>query len=154
MSTNTSDIVPDDTNIKDKNCEISLVDPVMDLSKIIVVIVDFENISKQSDIIKLTQFIKDAMNYESEYCIKMVKIAGYCSSVKGTADIVVRSNRKDAVDHYVSYYIGLLEAQPNPPKKIYVISRDNFGSCLQDFCKNVEHNSDVNDFINVFNIGQ
>jgi hypothetical protein len=122
-----------------------------DLSNTIVVIVDFENVSNKNDIIKLTQFVKTTKKNKTKHDIKMVKIAGYCSTVKSTADIVVRSNRKDAVDHYISYYIGLLEAQPKPPMKIYIISRDKFGSCLQDFCNNVEHNSDVSDFINVFN---
>lgn len=121
-----------------------------DMTKTIIVIVDFENICKQSDIIKLTNYIKHYMQSQQEFTVRIVKIAGFCSSVKNSADIVVRSNRSDAVDHYISYLVGKLEVSKLPPKKIYIISRDKFGSCLQDFCNNVEHSSDVNDFISVF----
>ena len=115
-----------------------------DLSNTIIVMVDLENISKYEDIYNLTQFVKKYKN------IVMIKVAGFCSTVKTSADIIVRSNRKDAVDHYISYYIGMLEHLSKPPKKIYIISRDKFGSCLQDFCNNVEHSSDVDDFCNMF----
>lgn len=121
------------------------------LSKTIIVVVDFENICKQSDINKLSTHIKSFMSQQQELIIKVIKIAGFCSSVKNTADIVVRSNRNDAVDHYISYLVGKLESSNFPPKKIYIISRDKFGSCLQDFCNNVEHSSDVSDFISSFN---
>lgn len=115
-----------------------------DLSGKTIVMVDLENISKYEDIYHLTQFIKKCEN------IIMIKVAGFCSTVKSSADIIVRSNRKDAVDHYISYYIGMLEYLPQPPKKIYIISRDKFGSCLQDFCNNVVHSSDVDDFCSMF----
>jgi len=122
----------------------------MDLTKTIVVIVDSENICKQSDINRLTSHLDLFMYQQQEISVKVVKVAGFCSSVKNTADIVIRSNRNDAVDHYISYLIGKLESNMLPPKKIYIISRDKFGSCLQDFCNNVEHSSDVSDFISSF----
>jgi hypothetical protein len=121
-----------------------------DLTNTIVVIVDSENICKQSDINRLTSHLDQFMSQQQEINVRVVKVAGFCSSVKNTADIVIRSNRNDAVDHYISYLIGKLESNILPPKKIYIISRDKFGSCLQDFCNNVEHSSDVSDFISSF----
>lgn len=112
----------------------------------VVIIIDFENMSKANDLTKLLEFIE---NKNKSKQISIIKVAGYCSSMKTAADIVVRSNRKDAVDHYISYFIGILEAN-NPSPKIYVVTRDKFASCLQDFCKNVHHCSDVDDFINMY----
>lgn len=120
-----------------------------DMREQIVVIVDYENISKQSEITKLTAFL-EAIYMKSNISSNLIKVAGFCSNVKNTADIIVRSNRGDAVDHYISYLTGKLESSENPPKKIYVISRDKFGSCLQDFCNNVDHCSDVDDFIDIY----
>jgi hypothetical protein len=120
-----------------------------DMSNQIIVIVDYENISKQSEISKLNTYLET-----NSIVSKVIKVAGFCSNVKTTADIVVRSNRSDAVDHYISYLTGKLESCEYPPKKIYVISRDKFGSCLQDFCNNVSHCSDVNDFIEIYGCDQ
>jgi len=96
-----------------------------DMSNQIIVIVDYENISKQSEISKLNTYLET-----NSIVSKVIKVAGFCSNVKITADIIVRSNRSDAVDHYISYLTGKLESCEYPPKKIYVISRDKFGSCL------------------------
>jgi len=112
-----------------------------DMSNTIIVIVDFENISRLDEIAHLYNVVVPGK------AIYIVKVAGFCSSVKQNSDIVVRSNRKDAVDHYISYLIGLLESKNTFPI-IYIISRDKFGSCLQDFCNNVTHCSDVADFLN------
>lgn len=113
-----------------------------------VVIVDYENVSKESEIIKLEKYIKGLLNGGTS--IRIVKIAGHFSTVKKSADIVVISNRNDAVDHYISYYIGRLEATSST-KHTYVITRDKFGSCLQDFCNNVTHVPSVDDFIDDYN---
>jgi len=113
-----------------------------DLSNDIIIIVDFENVQKLDQLALLYDVVIPDKD------IHIVKIAGFCSCVKHNADIVVRSNRKDAVDHYISYLIGLLESGKTYPI-IYVITRDKFGSCLQDFCKNVTHCSDVMDFLNI-----
>ena len=80
----------------------------------------------------------------------MLKFAGFCNARAKTANIVVRSNRADAVDHYISYLIGLLEMKTNPPKRIHVITKDHFGACLQDYCKNVIHNPFESDFTKMF----
>jgi len=123
----------------------------IDMRNYVVIIIDYENICKQSEITKLANYINNVVeNRKNEINAKIIKIAGFCSNVKNGADIIVRSNRSDAVDHYISYLIGKLESNVNPPKKIYIISRDKFGSCLQDFCNNVDHCADVNDFIACF----
>lgn len=134
------------TNIssKSKNTEqqsiFDLIKSDYDMTNIMFVIVDFENVSKQNEISLLYDVVIPGKT------IHIVKIAGFCSSVKQNSDIVVRSNRKDAVDHYISYLIGLLESKDTLPI-IYIITRDKFGSCLQDFCNNVTHCSDVADFL-------
>lgn len=111
-----------------------------DMSNMVFVIVDFENISNLNQVARLNNVKIPTKN------VHIVKVAGFCSSVKQNADIVVRSNRNDAVDHYIGYLIGLLESRKQSPI-IYIISRDKFGSCLQDFCKNVTHCADVDDFL-------
>jgi len=109
----------------------------------ILIIVDYENISKSAEIIKLTNLKKDNM--------EIIKVTGYCSSanLKKEADIVVRSNGKDAVDHYISFMVGYIKAICDV--KIYIITRDSFGSRLQDFSDNIIHCSDVDDFRHIAN---
>ncbi|VBB17754.1 hypothetical protein YASMINEVIRUS_217 [Yasminevirus sp. GU-2018] len=115
---------------------------------VVYVVVDLENIAK---IDKST--IESAVRSNPtmiQKTVEIIQVAGFCSSVKSSADIVVRSNRKDAVDHYIGYLIGLLEANMTErqlQQSIYLITRDKFGSCLQDFCTNVVHCSDVADFV-------
>jgi len=111
-----------------------------DMLNMVFILVDFENISNLNQVARLYNVKIPAKD------IHIVKIAGFCSSVKQNADIVVRSNRKDAVDHYIGYLIGMLESRKQSPI-IYIISRDKFGSCLQDFCRNVTHCADVDDFL-------
>jgi hypothetical protein len=112
----------------------------VDMKNLVYVIVDIENISKQDQLSQLNLIkIPDKV-------VKILKIAGFCSTVTNHANIIVRSNRKDAVDHYISYIVGQLESRDIKPK-IYVVSRDKFGSCLQDFCNNVTHCANVSDLI-------
>ena len=82
--------------------------------------------------------------------IEIVKFAGHASTMKDTADIVVRSTRNDAVDHYIGFYLGMrIGENPNLTKthSIHILSRDKFASCLQDFCFAVTHNVDVDHLI-------
>lgn len=117
----------------------------------ILIIVDYENISKY-DILKLENYVVRLSNIlnNNNKTIKIIKIAGYCSSNKKNANIIVRSNRKDAVDHFISYYIGKIESNLIE-QQIYIMTHDKFGSCLQDFCNNVIHVADADDFIVTFN---
>ena len=116
------------------------------------VIVDLENVSKTNDIIQLTSYVNDYNQNNENYYLDVIKVAGFCSSVKNNADIIVRSSRKDAMDHYISYLVGSINAYASFESKnthIYVITRDNFASCLQDFCKFTTHCSDVSDFFQI-----
>jgi len=82
--------------------------------------------------------------------IEIIKFAGHASTMKDTADIVVRSTRNDAVDHYIGFYLGMrIGTNPNLTKthSIHILSRDKFASCLQDFCFAVIHNVDVDHLI-------
>ena len=126
----------------------------------IIIVVDRENISKDADIERLEKHITNISNIlhssqnESDRNIQLttIKIAGYCSTVKKDVDIVVRSNRKDAVDHYISYYVGKLESSVKNIKKIYVVTRDNFAGCLQDFCNIIQHVADVDDLMDMLKV--
>lgn len=137
------DLELDNKKSFDLSDEINKLKLTRNKNKTVYVLIDFENIPKLDDIALLNNF-----KIENK-TIKVLKIAGFCSGVKANADIIVRSNRKDAVDHYISYMVGLLESACSP--EIYVVTRDKFGSCLQDFCKNVKHCSDVHDFMNIAN---
>ena len=138
-----NDSIPKNNNNNNNNSFIfDMLKSGIDLSTKVIIIVDFENISRLDDVAKLYDVVipnKDVI---------VLKVAGFCSSIKHNADIVVRSNRKDAVDHYISYLVGLLESENTCPIT-YIITRDKFGSCLQDFCKNVTHCSDVTDFFDM-----
>lgn len=118
----------------------------------LIIIVDYENISRKSEMIRLGKMVQELSKIKTQFKTSIIKVSGFCSSNKDDCDIVVRSNRKDAVDHYISYYIGRLEleAETNKIKRlIYVMTRDKFGLCIQDFAKNVTHVADVNDLINI-----
>jgi hypothetical protein len=121
----------------------------------IEILIDYENISDDKEIAKLENYIntlkKSKMSRIKNKTIKIKKIAGFFSSKKNKADIVVRSNRKDAVDIFMVYYVGKLEEQYKDIE-ICIISRDKIFSCLIDFCSNVTHFPDVEDFIKRFEI--
>lgn len=66
-----------------------------DLTKTIVVLIDYENIGK-TEAKKISTFVTNLMNKNRDIKIKVLKFVGYCNPVVSCADIVVRSNRKDA----------------------------------------------------------
>jgi len=106
--------------------------------KTIYVLIDLENVPKIN--VDTIEKVVNSNKNLSGYNLKIAKIAGFCSTVTNFADFVVRSNRKDAVDHFITYIVGMIEAVKNMvDTKIYIITRDKFGSCLQDFCQNVSH---------------
>lgn len=117
------------------------------IKKNIIIIIDYENVSNQKEIEKLYNSLNNNSN------VKIIKIVSYASPLKNNldnnCDIIVRSNRKDAVDHYIGYYIGITNSSNESDNLIYVISKDHFASCIQDFCANVYHAFDINDCINL-----
>jgi hypothetical protein len=112
----------------------------------VLVIVDFDNVSKKSEMDKLME-LKTRVDTNFD----IYKICSFLSSNKKDADFVVRSSRKDAVDHYISCYIGhYFGTHPLNNTKIFVMSRDNFGGCHRDFNFGwVEHVPDVDDLIHI-----
>ena len=121
-----------------------------DLTKTIVVMIDYENVG-QTEAKKISTIAANLMsNFYRDIKIKVLKFVGYCNTAAIYADIVVRSNRKDAADHYIGYCVGVLESQSNPPLQIHIISKDHFACCLQDFCNNVIHNPSSDDFARMF----
>ena len=73
----------------------------IEIDKIIWILIDYENVSNPKEILKLERFLT-VQPFES----KVIKFAGHASTVRDTADIIVKSTRKDAVDHYIGFWIG------------------------------------------------
>jgi hypothetical protein len=143
----------------------------------LLILIDYENVSVNKHILQLDDFLsrvcmvqidesidesiltdsssESILTYSDENCqikpIEVIKFAGKSSSMKGTADVVVNSTRKDAVDHYIGYYLGQrIGETPSivDTHSIHILSRDHFASCLEDFNEAVIHNVDVDDLIN------
>jgi hypothetical protein len=133
------------TNFDHLNKTVNQMNNRFTLSHKVIVVIDYENCSKKSEIDRLFKYFSSC---ESEN--KIVRIAGYMSSVKDTADIVVRSSRNDAVDHFISFYIGQIygSSVDLSDTKIFIMSRDKFSGCLEDFCPIVKHVVDIDDLIN------
>ena len=138
-------------------------EPDIMIDKYLLILIDYENVSVDKEIAKLMSFLtrvsyvdlndkyEGYSDSESEdQPIEVIKFAGHSSSMKAKSDIVVRSTRKDAVDHYIGFYLGQrMGANPalHDTASIHVLSKDHFASCLEDFCPNVVHNVDVDDLI-------
>jgi hypothetical protein len=130
------------------------------IDKNLLILIDYENVSNANQLQKLDTFLKNIIFVGEEdnmdnmdntdKCINIIKFAGCASSMKDNADIVVKSTRKDAVDHYIGFYLGQMIGKD--PKlvethSIHILSRDKFASCLEDFCEAITHNVDVDDLI-------
>lgn len=140
----------------------------IDIDRNLLILIDYENVSVSKEIDRLKRYLQRVnvriptdydgylvSNSESDSShvtesIQVIKFAGHASSMKDTADVVVRSTRRDAVDHYIGYYLGI-QIGSNPDllntHSIHILSRDRFASCLSDFCSSVTHNVDVNHLI-------
>jgi hypothetical protein len=136
------------------------------LNKCLLILIDYENVSVDKEIAKLMSFLENVVcadmnavyegysdsesNESNESPIEVIKFAGHAASMKNNADIVVKSTRRDAVDHYIGFYLGQRIGK-NPSlsetHSVHILSRDRFASCLSDFCENVTHNVDVDDLI-------
>lgn len=99
------------------------------VSPLVYVLVDYENTNK---IEKLEHFVhtKDQLT--------LLKFTSHLHSQADKANIVVESAIKDAVDHYISFYAGMLcqhiksSASPSPVS-IIVLTRDHFASAMINF---------------------
>lgn len=117
----------------------------LNLTDHIIVLIDYENMSNKA-IIELQQAAKKIMRDNRDIKIQMLKFASRQNSRAGAADVIVNSDKKDAVDHYISYCVGLFEMKPLNPFKVFVISNDHFAEMLQKFSKIVVHKSNAKDF--------
>lgn len=101
----------------------------------VYILVDYENINKIPNLEKLA-----AKNTG----LKLLKFAGHChpKALAGKSNFVIESSIKDAVDHYISFYIGKLVYQhrrqrsDEEPKKnllVLVLTRDHYASSYQSF---------------------
>lgn len=135
------------------------------INKKLLILIDYENVSHTYQHKQLSGFLNNVMfddtsddarcaySAEHEFLsepVSVIKFAGKISTLKATADVIVNSTRKDAVDHYIGYYIGgLITKYPDLDKthSIHILTRDHFASCIEDFNPNIKHNVDVPDLI-------
>ena len=99
----------------------------------IYVLVDYENINRISNLEKIVL---------SHKTITLLKFAGHCHprALVGQSNYVIESSIKDAVDHYISFYIGKLvchhQASGNQNMLvILVLTRDHYASSYQSFTR-------------------
>ena len=99
----------------------------------IYVLVDYENINKISNLEKLV-----TLNDK----VTLLKFAGHChpKALAGQSNYVIESSIKDAIDHYISFYIGKLvhnhqfsASEYNNKLLILVLTRDHYASAYQSF---------------------
>ena len=103
----------------------------------VYVLVDYENINKISNLENLVIRNKG---------IILLKFAGHChpKALVGKSNYVIESSIKDAVDHYISFYIGKLVYQyqnqlldgEQTKLLIFVLTRDHYASSYQSFSNN------------------
>ena len=135
------------------------------INKKLLILIDYENVSHTYQHKQLSGFLNNVMfddtsddrrcAYSAEHDflsepVSVIKFAGKISTLKATADVIVNSTRKDAVDHYIGYYVGgLIMKYPDLDKthSIHILTRDHFASCIEDFNPNIKHNVDVPDLI-------
>ncbi len=93
----------------------------------IYVLVDYENINKISKLQK--------MKAQSTQEICVLTFAGHCNSKSLKSNFVIESSIKDAVDHYISFYIGKLVNQHKHDKmlSIFVLTKDHYASAYSSF---------------------
>jgi len=88
----------------------------------IYVLVDYENIHN----ISLLGKIKSPR-------LTIIKITSFLNSNAREANYVPQSALKDATDHYISFYIGMLICKNIEKMDIIILTRDHFASTLVDF---------------------
>jgi hypothetical protein len=84
------------------------------------------------------------------YNVSIIRFAGIASTVRNSADYVVNSTRPDAVDHFISYTVGMMRGSGDFSGNIHIVSRDKFASCLSDFEERVHHDVSASDLINLY----
>jgi hypothetical protein len=114
------------------------------LTNQIVVLVDYENLSNKL-IEDLEIIVKKIMKGNKDIRIRMLKFAGHKNGRVEKADVVVMSSLKDAVDHYISYCVGLLEMKPQKPFRVFVITNDHFADSLEKYSRIVTHKKTARD---------
>jgi hypothetical protein len=137
--------INDNDKIIKKNSSKSKVNSKLKIEKDLLILIDYENVSEVKQLKKLDTFLSDI-----DTNVEIIKFAGHASSMKNSADIVVKSTRSDAVDHYISFYLGQqigLNRNILNSHSVHILSRDKFASCLEDFCDAVIHNVDVDHLI-------
>lgn len=98
-----------------------------------LILVDYENVSSKNDKSVLDKLEQNEM-------ISVIRFASYGSSVN--PDIIVESMHRDAVDHYITFYLGNLIGKNRhilDETNIYILTRDSFGACLHDFDSRIVH---------------
>ncbi len=89
------------------------------------VLVDYENISR----------LKNISQIKSDFIL--LKFVSHChpKALTGEANFIIESSIKDAVDHFISFYIGRLVNHHKNNLLICVLTRDHFASSYESFIK-------------------
>ena len=93
------------------------------------VLIDYENYTKISH---LAEMKKDNVH--------IFRFVGHCNprAEHSDVDFIINSSIKDAVDHAISYFVGLIvnefrHSSGGDNLNICILTRDHFGSALSDF---------------------
>ena len=127
-----------DNIVADKYHMLDLVLPVDGDTKPVYVLVDYENINKLN-------YLHNKFVNEKGYPLYVLKFVGYCNHKAETDEPthVVQCNGRDAVDHFISMYLGMLIQKLCKPVtltlqdithiRIIVLTKDIFGSHYTKF---------------------
>ena len=107
------------------------------------ILIDYENVNKLDH---LHNRYVNSKGYPAYVC----KFVGFCNQKADTVECthVVQSSASDAVDHYISFYLGMLyraltdrliEPVHDVNPVFIILTRDKFGSHLQSFIKYPVH---------------
>jgi len=86
------------------------------------ILVDFENVPHTD---KIENLIKNNDNFT------LIKFASINHSNLHMVDYVIPTTTKDATDHYIGIYLGMLISTIKKKINIYILTKDHFGEVLE-----------------------
>jgi hypothetical protein len=121
-----------DTESKDRCPHGQIWNPMDDDRNPVFVLIDYENVNK-------LEYLHNLFVNQDGFPAYVSKFVGYCNQKASTDECshVVPTASSDGVDHYISFYIGMLYHQLKQrelPFTIIILTRDKFGSHYPSFC--------------------
>jgi hypothetical protein len=90
----------------------------------IYILVDFENVPH-------TDKLENLLKNNSSSSITLLKFASINHSNLHLVDYVIPTTTKDATDHYIGVYLGMLIATIKEKLTVFVITKDHFGEVFE-----------------------